>query len=136
MQELIPWSDKLSVSVNSVDEQHKELVRMLNELNAALDSGQAGTVIGRILRGLIHYTASHFAHEEDLMRRQGYPGYQKHRKEHQRLVARVFDLQAQFDTGRADINTEVLNFLKQWLTEHIQGSDKEMGMYLSANKVA
>lgn len=136
MKELISWSDKLSVTIDSVDEQHKELVRMVNELNAAMGVGQADAVIGEILKDLISYTTTHFAHEEKLMRTHNYQGYEKHQMEHADLVDKVSDLNKKLETGKSRINIEVMMFLKKWLTSHIQDSDKEMGLYLSTKKVA
>jgi hemerythrin len=136
MKELISWTDKLSVTVGSIDQQHKQLVQMVNELNAAIGEGKADAVIGDILKRLINYTASHFAHEENLMRSHSYPGYDKHHKEHETLVAKVLDLQKKFESGQARMNIEVMMFLKNWLTNHIQVSDKALGAYLSTKKVA
>jgi len=136
MKDLFSWSDKLSVTVDSIDEQHKELVRMVNELNAAMGEGRANDVIGKILKDLIAYTVTHFKHEETLMNTHAYPGFAKHKKEHENLVEKVLALQSKFEAGQARMNIEVMLFLKNWLTAHIQGTDKELGVFLSSTQAA
>lgn len=136
MTDLITWSDKLSVSIDSVDNQHKHLVDMVNELNAAMSTASGNEVMGDILKRLINYTATHFQHEENLMQKHGYPGYAEHKRQHDELVEKVMDLQKKFENGNARMTIEVMMFLKNWLTEHIQGSDAEMGRFLATKQVA
>lgn len=138
MANLITWSDKLSVSVNSIDNQHKELVNMINDLSNAVTagSGKGNEIIGDILKRLINYTASHFKHEESLMRTHNYPDFAKHKQEHDHLVKKVLDLQQKFESGNARMTIEVMMFLKNWLTKHIQGTDTKLGQFLSEKKVA
>ncbi len=136
MKELISWSDKLSVTIDSIDDQHKELVRMVNDLNAAMGDGRANDVMGKILKDLINYTVTHFQHEETLMTKHAYPGFAKHKKEHENLVEKVLALQGKFEAGEARMTIEVMMFLKNWLTAHIQGTDKELGVFLSSRQAA
>ena len=132
MPDLISWSDKLSVSVGSIDSQHQELVKMLNDLNNAMGSGAADAVMGDILDGLIAYTATHFKHEEGLMQKHQYPKFAEHKKMHDDFVAKVVDTQQKFNAGQARVTIEVMMFLKNWLTTHIQRTDKELGAFLGS----
>ena len=131
MPDLITWSDKLSVSNDAIDDQHQQLVKMVNDLNNAMGSGTADTAIAGILDGLIRYTTTHFKHEETLMQRHNYPDYPKHKAEHDKFVAKVTDLQTKFAAGQARVTIEVMMFLKNWLTSHIQNTDKKLGAFLA-----
>jgi hemerythrin len=133
---LMTWSDKLSVGVKQFDEEHKQLVRLINQLHDAMKTGQGKQVISNILQGLISYTQNHFATEERLMRAHGYPDYEQHKKEHNSLTLSVLDLQKQYQTGNMLLSQKVMDFLKDWLANHIQGLDKGYGPFLNGKGVA
>lgn len=134
---LMQWSDKYSVGVNSIDDQHKELVRMLNDLSDAMMGGRGNDELGKVLDSLIAYTVSHFAHEEQQMDRFQYPEAAQHKKQHADLKTQAIEIQQKFKSGAtATISFEVLGFLKNWLINHIQGSDKKLGLFLSEQKQA
>lgn len=121
------WSDELSVGIQEIDEQHKVLLGLLNELHLAVFSQRGSVVCRGILDRLAEYTRVHFAVEESLMRILGYPDHEQHRHEHEMLTNQVVDLQHKLDTGQAAISFELLHFLKLWLTKHINESDKRYG---------
>ncbi len=129
------WSDKLSVGVAQIDNEHKRLLALLNELNRALQSGTGLGALSGVLDGLVHYAAYHFAHEEDQIVRSGYPAYEAHRLQHRALTARVKEIFGEFQSGgeEAELPGEVLEFLKTWLYHHIMESDRDFGAYLNAH---
>lgn len=132
---LFEWSDDYSVHVPSIDEQHKMLVRMLNELHDGMSRGAADDRLGEVLNGLIEYTSKHFAHEEALFAKYNYPDAATHIAEHQRLVAQVLEFKEKLETKHATINMELLRFLKDWLIGHILGSDKKYSSLFADNHV-
>jgi hemerythrin len=121
---LFQWRDEFSMKVPSIDAQHRKLVEMLNSLHDGMLSGTTKEKLAPLLNGLIEYTATHFAHEEEYFATYQYPDAQKHTQEHQKLVKQVLDFKEKFDSGRASINMELMVFLKDWLLKHILGSDK------------
>ena len=132
---LISWSDKLSVQVRQFDEEHKKLIEMVNQLHDAMKEGKGKQVIGDVLNGLISYTKNHFAAEEQLMKAHGYADYEKHKKEHNQLTLTVLDLQKGYEAGSVPLSQSVMGFLKDWLTNHIQGVDKGYGPFLNGKGV-
>lgn len=125
MAELLRWSDGLSVGIQEIDEQHKVLVDLLNQLNQAIHEKRASEAGIDILTRLAEYTRIHFAVEESLMRIFDYPGFEQHKKEHHALVEQVVKLQEKLKSGKATIGFELMHFLKIWLTKHIIESDKQ-----------
>ena len=115
--------------------QHQKLVQMLNELYDAMKAGKANETVGKILGGMIQYTASHFATEERYMKLHQYPHFLTHKQEHDALTKQVLDLQEQFKSGQIAMSTKVGNFLKSWLTNHISGTDMKYSPYLQAKGV-
>jgi hemerythrin-like metal-binding protein len=121
----IQWSDAaMSVGIAEIDEQHKVLVSMINELNEAMRSGRGKDALGDMIRGLKDYAAFHFAHEEKLMTAHEFPGYLAHKARHREFVKQVVDFEKEFKSGKAALTMEIMQFLKDWLVEHIQGTDR------------
>ena|SRR5271157_2674097 len=132
---LMTWSDNLSVNIKEIDEQHKKLVGMVNELHEAMKQGKGSNLTGQVLSGLVQYVATHFATEEKLMKANAYPEYLKHKAEHDALTKQAVDLQKQFQEGKAVLTVELMSFLKNWLSNHILGTDKKYSPYLNGKGV-
>ncbi|MCX8027305.1 MAG: bacteriohemerythrin, partial [Thermodesulfovibrionales bacterium] len=133
--EFIEWGDVFSVNIRDIDEQHKQLFKLVNELFAAWKGNKPKEVVGRALDGLIQYTATHFKTEEDYFKKHNYPDAANHIEIHKALVKQALDLKQKFDAGTLDINMEVMNFLKNWLNNHILRVDKRYGPYLRSKGV-
>jgi len=133
---LMSWNEKMSVGIASIDLEHQKLVAMLNSLFDGIQAGQGPETLSKVLDGLISYTAAHFRHEEEHFVATGYPAATSHKKEHDELTQQVLDVQAKYQAGNtATLSLEVMNFLKNWLVNHIQGSDKAYRHHLIANGV-
>jgi hemerythrin-like metal-binding protein len=126
------WSDKLSVSVAILDNDHKRLIELINELHDAMLAGRGKEALSKILDGLIAYTIEHFRREEGMLVNAEYPDLSAHRKEHEKLTQQVRDIQKKYLEGKSlMISMEVMTFLKDWLANHIQGTDKKYSVHLN-----
>lgn len=123
--DLIAWTDELSVSIDSIDDQHKELVRLINDLNRAMRNKESQAVIQRIVHGLKEYVITHFAYEEELFDKFGYADAEAHKSVHAKFVEKVGDFEHALSSGQATVSIEVMNFLKDWLVQHIMGTDQK-----------
>ncbi|MGO9378291.1 MAG: bacteriohemerythrin [Dissulfurispiraceae bacterium] len=121
----IEWNNALSVEIKELDDQHKRLLDLINQLNEAMKVGKGKDVMGKVLASLIDYTKYHFAAEEKLMLAHSYPSYVIHKKAHDDLTSQAMDLQKKFNAGNAIITIEVMNFLKDWVSKHIMSTDKQ-----------
>ncbi len=121
--ERIEWSDDFSVGIQEIDEQHKVLVGILNELSEAIDDRRGTEVRNVIIDRLLEYTRIHFTVEESLMRILGYPKYEEHKHEHERLISQVIDFISKITSDNMS-SYELLFFLRSWLLNHIMKSDK------------
>jgi hemerythrin len=128
---LINWNDNLSVKVKEIDNQHKKLIGMINELDDAMRTGKGKAILGKIITEMISYTAHHFSTEEKYFAQYGYPNAEEHLKEHRAFVDKVNDFRNKFEAARIGLTTEVINFLSDWLKKHIQGTDKKYGPFLN-----
>lgn len=132
---MIVWQDDYSVDIQEIDEQHKSLVRLINQLYEALASKQHRDQVAKILDELIDYTVIHFAVEETLMRIFHYPEYDEHKLSHDHIAQKVRAFQQDFNSGEANVDMELLLFLKNWLTQHIVQVDKRYSAHLTGHGV-
>ncbi|MCM5553919.1 bacteriohemerythrin [Pleomorphomonas sp. NRK KF1] len=133
---IMEWNEKLSVGVASLDNDHKKLVALVNELYDAIQAGKGADKLGPVLDSLISYTVFHFQNEEKFFAQTGYPASAAHKQEHEALTKQAVAIQTKFKSGAAGTLTlEVMNFLRNWLINHIQGSDKKYGPHLNAQGI-
>ncbi len=126
------WGPELMVGVQIIDDQHLGLVDLINRLSDAMRSGKGNEVLGVILYKLIQYTESHFATEEQLMREHNYTYASSHQVAHRKLIGRVTQFKAEFESDEVALSISVLDFLCDWLRQHIQQSDKKFAQELNA----
>jgi len=121
---LINWNDKLSVQVDELDRQHQELVAKINVLTDAIRQGKGDKLVGEILHGLESYAATHFDTEEKYFKKFGYPDAEAHKKEHAEFIEKVSGFSKGKTRGELSLTIEVLQFLSDWLINHILKTDK------------
>lgn len=124
------WDDSYSVGFREIDRQHKALMDMANELKFELDGKRSIKTARRILKGLIDYTATHFSYEEQLMDQTGYHEREDHKQLHRKLVSDVMKYNDRIEQGDEKVLGELMTFIKVWLIEHIQKTDKKLGAHL------
>jgi hemerythrin len=128
---VVKWDAAYSVGVKLIDDQHKELVRMTNELSLGCQKGgnEAEIYFMRVIQGAVKYVKTHFTTEEIIMERLKFPEYLEHKKEHEEFVAEVLrDIKA-FEGGGKLVPLEFAQFLQNWVLTHIAKSDKRYGIF-------
>ena len=129
----IEWTEVLSVGDAAIDQQHQRLIQIINNLHEAMRTQTARTQLGELLDQLIAYTHEHFSYEEGRLQACGYPHLIAHQRLHAELLGQVGDLKTKFNRGKRAMNMELMSFLKSWLTDHIQKTDKRYTPYLSGD---
>jgi hemerythrin len=128
---MLTWNDRLSVSIRELDDQHKKLVAMVNNLHDSMKSGKDDTVLLNIVDEMKKYAASHFGTEERYMKQHAYPEFPAHKAEHDKFVAKVLQVEKDLKSGKCAMSMDILNFLSSWLVDHIKGTDKKYGPFLN-----
>lgn len=132
---LLTWNSKYSVGIQAMDSQHTQLFDMVNDLHSAMMQGKAQSVTGPLLRRLAEYTQRHFSAEEALMASKNYPDLTKHKAEHVALTKQVSEFLARFEKGENTLSLHLMNFLRDWLMNHIQKEDQKYGAFLNKQGV-
>ena len=125
------WQKKYSIGIPEIDEQHKQLFDCIDRLESAGDERQRELAVYFVMEQLDDYARIHFAVEEIVMRLFDYPGLEAHAAEHRAFAQRLTQLKA--SELNEDIHAQAGKFLREWLVEHIQGSDKLYATYLLDN---
>jgi len=126
------WSSDLATGVADIDNQHKEIFARFDKLFAACSEGRGKEEVLRLLMFLEDYVKEHFAAEEKLQLRYGYPDYSAHKSQHTRFIADVDKLLGEFRNDGATLSLVILTnkTLASWLTQHIRKTDMEFATYL------
>ena len=127
---LLIWGPQYSVGVREIDTQHRNLIKLINEMHQALSHRAGEENVASVLRRALNYTEFHFSTEERLMAQYGYPLAVAHAADHLRLLDRARALQTRLLAGEAGVPVEAFNLLSSWLNDHIQKVDEDLGRFL------
>jgi len=139
MADAIPWKKEYSVNIPEIDEQHQNLIRMINDLHKVIIQESDRGTICEVLERLIHYTRTHFADEEILMRNCDYPRYEAHKARHDEFIRDVEAFQRRTTISQGSeqlVGMEMLFKLKDWLVDHILVMDMDYSSHLQRRNAA
>lgn len=123
--EFFPWKDNYSVTVMEIDNQHKAITEMLNELYDSFMKKEHENKLGEILSRLSDYAVYHFATEEKYFSLFRYSNRIPHIREHNDFTEKIRTFRIEFDKNSSALTYKLINFLREWLMNHILVSDKE-----------
>jgi hemerythrin len=129
----ILWTSLYETNVQEIDNQHKKLVALINTLFDSIAVKDRQAILNQTFTELVNYTIYHFKFEEDLMLKSGYKGYQNHKKEHSIFVEKINRYMDKLEITDNKVLLNVINFLKNWLLNHILVVDKETVLSIQGN---
>jgi len=132
--ELIKLEEDLKLNIPEIDSQHETLIGLVNRLHETMLQGADKAAMDGLLSQLIEHTRTHFSYEEQLMSKTGYPEYEAHKSQHNRLMQHLEDLAEGYQNGELLLSFAVVLDLKGWATVHIEKSDKPLGAFLTSRK--
>ncbi|MCL2759968.1 MAG: bacteriohemerythrin [Treponema sp.] len=129
--DLITWSEKFSCGIKLIDDQHKELVELVNEMfnHVTGNDLQEKNYFNRVINDAVAYVKTHFATEEKLMLATKFDGYAEHKKEHDTFVLAVVENIKDYEAGKRLTLSTFTRFLKDWVLSHIALMDKKYFEY-------
>lgn len=128
---LIKWHEGMNVGVPLLDEEHRRIINALNLLYDAIEQSKGITLLSQTLMDLISYTSYHFRHEENLFSHTDYPDKMEHIAKHENMTTNLNEIYRKATLGQTEeISIELMVFLKEWLIDHIQGTDMQYIPYL------
>ncbi len=131
---LLSWSDQYLIGDVTIDSQHQELFRLINDFHTQWTEDRDRQDIARVLNQLINYAQLHFKDEETIMEEAGYPKFVQHQQLHDAMVETIFKLHKDFTEGGLHLEMDTMRFVRAWLLEHILENDYIFRDFLARNK--
>jgi len=133
-EDIVVWSDVYSVGLPHIDEQHKKLVVMINDLfHAGKEKEVSSITYAKAFSKAAEYTQTHFRDEEEFLQKAGYPDLPAHKVEHKTFVDEIWAQFGKFKEGNAD-PLGLPRFLKTWLLNHIAIKDKKYAAFIKGQE--
>ena len=130
--ELIPWTNKFACGIKLIDDQHKGLVDLVNEMfnHVTGNEKEEKEYFDKVIKKAINYVRIHFATEERIMLATRFKGYAEHKRKHDTFVLAVVDNVRAFQFSKRFTLFTFTKFLKEWVLTHIAVMDKQYFEYL------
>ncbi len=122
---MIEWDDKYSVGISGINDEHRQFIDIINMAIATNESSDNPGELREVLYRITKYAINHFSTEENYMIEFNYPEYQFHKEEHHDFSRKVIAYCERVNDGDSQISKEILEYLKRWLINHIQVTDKK-----------
>ncbi|MDH4200932.1 MAG: bacteriohemerythrin [Spirochaetia bacterium] len=121
----IQWGSQYNLGIKMIDDQHQWLINLYNKIDSAKSRNQPVEILGTYMKGLLHYTRFHFNAEENELKRIDYKQFVEHKDSHERFIKKINESLQEFDQGNEEVVVYVLDYLKDWLLNHIMREDKK-----------
>jgi methyl-accepting chemotaxis protein/hemerythrin len=126
------WDIKMSVGIEVIDKQHQHFIGLLNKVYEAIITSKPKEQDLVILDELINYAVYHFQTEEELFAKSNYPDAAEHIRVHEELKSKVLDFAEKYKSGETADLINMLDFLEDWLVEHLTVYDQKYAAHISA----
>lgn len=128
----VKWDERYSVGIPLMDSQHKELIRLTNDLYRSCLVGEeaARTNFLAAMKGTVDYVKRHFSTEEKLLLKVGYPELAEHKREHEAFVKHILDEAQSFTEGKKFVPNMFVRYLRDWILSHIAVADKRYAAFI------
>lgn len=128
---LLDWDDNFSTRIAVVDEQHKKIVDLINEIYDELSNGSEAGRLDKLIKELIQCSQVHFKTEEDLFEKYKYPQSLEHIVEHQRFNVIMMNFHRDYLDGKIGAPIHIIDFITLWLKGHILEKDRAYVPFLA-----
>ena len=132
--EQIQWNSLYDIDNEIINNQHKNLLQIINKLIALREQPENKKTVESIIEDLSDYVVEHFDSEEQIMKDIGFPHLERHKLSHAQLIEQVLDFQKSFKNGDENLTLEILVFLKEWLINHILKEDMIINDHIKKQK--
>lgn len=119
----VKWDASLSVGIDIIDEHHRYLFDLVNELHGVVANRRGGRDVARLLKALDTYALVHFRAEERMMEHYGYAGLHQQQNQHEAFHNKMREFHEELHASPLTVQHDVLDFARGWLTSHIRDED-------------
>ncbi len=134
---MIEWKDSYSVNFDGIDDQHKKLISIMSEVEAAISTKDNHfSIVIDVVNKMEDYIKEHLAYEEELMAKYAYPYEESHLQQHNELRYKVLSINYDYIQKTEDFYNSTYEYLVNWLINHIMRVDKLLGEFLLTKGVS
>jgi len=139
---MIQWTPALSVGVDTIDEQHRELIDRIHALVKSIRESQCRNTIAGMIEFLQEYVIYHFREEQEYMQAKGYPELEAHIRQHEEFLASIANLRADLNRlmteggSSYELSVTTNQVVVEWVMAHIANVDRKFGEYLASTRNA
>jgi len=133
IEDFVTWSNKFASGIKLIDDQHKGLVDLVNEMfkHVTGNAVQERNYFNIVIQEAVNYVKVHFATEEKMMIATKFSGYQEHKKEHESFILAVVENIKDYESGKRHTLSSFTRFLKDWILSHVALMDKKYFDYFN-----
>lgn len=132
--EFIIWRKDIEIGIEKVDNQHKKLITLINELyNSYIKKTHKDKVIETI-SSLKEYSIYHFNTEEKIFDEKKYPHKAEHVAEHEKFITKISEFCEKYEKQEGVLTLRLLMYLQKWVLDHIKKEDKKYAQFLKENQ--
>ena len=130
--EIVSWGESYATGIMHIDDQHKKLINLTNELYHACLAGNKAleSAFKESMSRMVEYVHFHFSVEQELLKRINYPNYNDHKKQHETLIKNILDTSKEYGEGVKFVPNHFVRTLKDWVLGHIAVYDKLYASYI------
>jgi len=122
----VSWNDGLSVGIDTIDEHHRYLFDLVNDLYEVVIRKRGARSVARLIKALDAYAKVHFRAEEMMMAHYGFAGIARQEAEHHDFEHKVQEFYEELHTNPLVAQFDILFYLRAWLVTHIQTEDAKL----------
>ncbi|MDD2924504.1 bacteriohemerythrin [Rhodoferax sp.] len=130
------WGVDLVIDNGPIDEDHKVLVSLVNELHTATSQGQGHDMVENLLQRLVSHTRDHLQREEHIMSAAQFPQLTEHLVGHNDFMDKLLELQEKYRAGSITVAPQLSALLRDWLSIHIRRYDRELLVFMKKSQKA
>ncbi|TAN65784.1 MAG: bacteriohemerythrin [Methylobacter sp.] len=127
-----PWDENLSVGIDVIDEHHRYLFDLINDLYDVVINKLGAREVARLIKALDAYAKVHFRAEEQMMTHYGYDGLKRQQQQHHAFEEKIREFYEELHANPLVAQFDVLSYLRDWLVKHILVEDAQLRSLVSA----
>lgn len=129
---VLSWKKEYSVGVEQIDNEHKQLIEMINKAYDSVEDREEEEVLSELVKEMQQYAKTHFATEAAFMKIHDYPEVESHRLKHNDFMMHAAPAGKKLTSDGKELDPiKVFKYLADWLTDHIMETDKHLGAFLN-----
>jgi methyl-accepting chemotaxis protein/hemerythrin len=129
------FDERFDVKIKLFNDQHQALIATFYKLFYVLYQQDPGNSVNQVMGELEDYAFHHFQEEENLFSKYGYPESEEHVAEHDEFRKKIAELSEKIKENRQKASVELLGYLKDWVENHVEGTDKKYSEFFNSKGV-